>query len=178
MKFTYYFKDTVDVINSGILKKESYNSFVSEVKELNTKFNYSVYIFGSYLGYIIERSEYTDIDFIILSKKILEVNELTEFFKSFHEICKKYHVGYNLMYSTDKNEGDFDTNLYSGYLFKSESSKMIRPYKRVDIGDKMGSEFLPLTGTDLYDGLLGQPTKKLIEKMQMGVKFYTPIKIQ
>ena len=114
----------------------------------------------------------------ITSEKILELNDLTQFFKSFHDICKKYNVGYNLMYSTDKNEGDFDLDVYNGSIFNTGSSKVIRLYKRIDVNNKLGFEFKPLIGTELYEGLMVPVNQKMAKKMQMGVKFYAPIKIQ
>mgnify|MGYP003847294631 FL=1 len=178
MKYIYNFKDKTDIIDSGILRRDSYGLFTSEIIELNKQFNYSVYLFGSYIGYLINGDKYNDIDFILTSEKILELNELIQFFKSFHDICKKYNVGYNLMYSTDKNEGDFDLDVYNGSIFNTGSSKVIRLYKRIDVNNKLGFEFKPLIGTELYEGLMVPVNQKMAKKMQMGVKFYAPIKIQ
>jgi hypothetical protein len=178
MQYKYYLKNSVDYIDNEILRRESYNSFIGELKELNKQYNYSIYIFGSYIGFLIEKSEYNDIDFIIMSEKILEINDLTQFFISFHEMCKKYNIGYNLMYSTDKKSEDFDNNLYSGSLFKTGSSRVIRLYERIEIPNAKSTSFIPLIGSDLFEGTMEPVNNKTIKKMQMGYKFYSPIKIQ
>jgi predicted nucleotidyltransferase len=178
MKYKYYFKNLVDYIDNEILTRDSYNNFITEIKELNEGYNYSIYMFGSYLGFLIEKREYNDIDFIIMSEKILEINDLTQFFISFHEICKKYNVLYNLMYSTDKKSEDFGDNLYSGSLFKTGTSRVIRLYERIEGGELTSTSFIPLIGSDLFEGLMEPVNTKTIKKMQMGVKFYYPIKIQ
>lgn len=174
MRHTYYFKDSVDNIDSEILTKSNYKLLVNDIIELNKDFHYPLYLYGSYIGFLIEKKEYNDINFIILSEKIIEVSDLTRFFLSFHQICKKHKVGYDLAYSIDKRTDDFDTDLYSGYLFKDGMGKLIRLYKSIN----SGISFEQLEGTDLYEGTLPPITQKLIKKMQMGVKFYTPIKIQ
>lgn len=178
MRYTYYLKNSVDLIDNEILTRESYGRFVSEVKELNKQYGYSIYLFGSYIGFLIEKHEYSDIDFIILSEKILEINDLTEFFVKFHEICKKYNIGYNLMYSMDKKSDDFDSNLYSGSLFKTGSSRIIRLYERIEMPGYQSTRFTPLIGSDLFEGMMEPVNSKTIKKMQMGVKFHYPIKIQ
>lgn len=181
MIYKYYFKNSIDCIEREVLRRESYNNFINEVKELNQQYNYSIYIFGSFLGYLIEKTEYNDIDFIIMSQKILEVNELTQFFISFHELCKKYNIGYNLMYTTDKNSDDFNDNIYSGTIFKTGSSRVIRLYESIETNNGlMSSKFVPLIGSDLFEGVIqsGVVNGKTIKKMQMGIKFFYPIKIQ
>ena len=178
MRHKYHFIDSVDEIENETLKRDSYYRFISEVIELNKEYNYSIYLFGSYIGYLIEKIPYNDIDFIITSEKILDTNELTKFFKLFHKICKKYNIGYNLMYSVDKKPEDFDTDLYSGYIFKGGFGKLIRLYEKIDTGKPNISSFTPLPGTELFEGTPSIIREKLIKKMQMGVKFYTPIKIQ
>ena len=65
MKYIYNFKDKTDIIDSGILRRDSYGLFTSEIIELNKQFNYSVYLFGSYIGYLINGDKYNDIDFIL-----------------------------------------------------------------------------------------------------------------
>jgi hypothetical protein len=178
MGHKYYLKNSIDYINNEPLMRGSYNSFVNEIKELNKSYNYSIYLFGSYISYLIERKKYNDINFIILSEKILEIDELTIFFTEFHKICKKYNVVYNLMYSTDKKAEDFDTNIYTYRLFNTDS-RVIRLYERIEGHNYWSSTFKPMVGTDLFEGILGPITgNKPIEQMQMGVKFHYPIKIQ
>jgi hypothetical protein len=128
---------------------------------------------------LIEQKKYNDIDFIILSEKILEIDELTIFFTEFHKICKKFNVVYNLMYSTDKKVEDFDTNMYSYRLFNTGDSRVIRLYERIEGQNHRSSTFKPMVGTDLFEGIMGSiGSNKPIEQMQMGVKFHYPIKIQ
>ena len=177
-QYTYNFRDNIDVIVKQPLRRELYNIFISEVIELNKDFNYSLYLIGSYVGYLINKDQYNDIDFLITSEKILELNELTNFFKKFHDLCKKHNVAYNIMYSTDKTAEDFSKDLYSGHIFETGVSKIIRLYKRIDIDGKPGLELKPLIGTELYEGLLPKSSGKLNERMRMGVKYYYPIKIQ
>ena len=180
MRYKYYFKNSVDYIDKEILKRGSYSIFINEIKELNKDYHYSIYLFGSYIGYLIEQNEYNDIDFIVLSEKILEINELTNFFTKFHEICKKHNVTYNLMYSTDKKKEDFDDNLYSYELFKTGGSRVMALYQRIESDNYASGSFKPLDGSDLFEGVISGPigTGKVIKKMQMGMKFYRPIKIQ
>ena len=180
MRNYYYFKDSVDYIDKDILRKESYQNFINELTELNQKYKYSIYLFGSYIDYLIERKEYNDIDFIILSQKLMEIDELTEFFKKFHQLCKKYNIVYNMMYSTDKNKEDFnDIDQYSCYVFKTGESRVIRLYQKIENKEYKSMPFLPLPNSDLFEGILNSGvSQKAIDKMQKGVKFNYPIKIQ
>ena len=179
MRYKYYLKNSVDYIDNELLRRSSYNLFINEIKELNKSYNYSIYLFGSYISYLIEQKEYNDIDFIILSKKILEIDELTIFFTEFHKICKKYNVAYNLMYSTDKNVEDFDSNIYSYRLFKTGDSRIITLYERIEKQNYKSGLFKPMASTDLFEGIIGpMRNNKQIEGMQMGKKFHYPIKIQ
>lgn len=179
MRYKYYLKNSVDYIDNELLRRSSYNIFINEIKELNKNYNYSIYIFGSYIRYLIEQKKYNDIDFIILSEKILEIDELTIFFNEFHKICKKYNVVYNLMYSTDKKVEDFDNNIYSYRLFNTGDSRVIRLYERIEAENHRSSTFKPMAGTDLFEGIMGPiGHNKPIEQMQMGMKFHHPIKIQ
>lgn len=180
MKAKYYLKNSIDYINKELLRRGSYDIFINEIKELNKSYNYSIYLYGSYIGYLIEQKPYNDINFIILSEKILEVNELTDFFNEFHKICKKNNVVYNLMYSADKKKEDFDNNIFSYALFNTGDSRVISLYERIESGNTTTSSFTPLVSTDLFEGTItsNEITTKIIKKMQMGTKFHYPIKIQ
>jgi hypothetical protein len=180
MKAKYYLKNSIDYINKELLRRSSYDIFINEIKELNKSYNYSIYLYGSYIGYLIEQKPYNDINFIILSEKILEINELTDFFNEFHKICKKHNVVYDLIYSADKKKEDFDNNIFSYSLFNTGNSRVIRLYKSIELDNYVLNPFTPLVGTNLFEGVItsNDITTKIIKKMQTGVKFHYPIKIQ
>ena len=81
------------------------------------------------------------------------------------------------MYSTDKKSEDFNTNRYSGFLFNSPS-RVLTLYQQIESELTPPYSYMPLIGSDLFETVMDKPSTKAIKKMQMGTKFYYPIKIQ
>jgi hypothetical protein len=129
MRYTYYFKDTNDVIISDPLTKNEYDNFMVDFKKLNDNYNFEIYLVGSYLSYLTKEStKYNDIDFFIMAEKIIDLDELTEFFKLFHELAKKYKFAYDLIYFMDATADDLNMNPKTPYIFNIESSRTIKLY--------------------------------------------------
>jgi hypothetical protein len=181
MRYKYYLKNSVDIIDGEILLKRKFDAFLIELKKLNTPYGYEIYLVGSYIDYLIKQEPYGDIDFIILAKKLIEIDTLTEFFKEFHLLCKKYNIIYDMMYSTDITEDMVNTSNKVSSILSSGSSKMIRfcEYKSLANDSKPTIKFKPLPDTELFEGIIdfNKIRTKFIEKRRTTPFFNTPIKI-
>lgn len=185
MRYTYYFKDTSDVIISDPLTKNEYDEFIVDFKKLNDNYNFDIYLSGGYLSYITkESSTYNDIDFFIMAEKIIDLDELTEFFKLFHELAKKYKFAYDLIYFMDATADDLNMDSNNQHILNIESTRTIKLYYSKL---KEGSQLLPpeqisgalIPDTDLFQGVFSDksPTRRFINKNQIKSVFQKPIKI-
>jgi hypothetical protein len=181
MKYKYYLKNSVDTIDGEVLLKRNFDNFLVELKKLNTPYGYDIYLVGSYIDYLIKQEPYGDIDFIILAKKLIEIDTLTEFFKEFHSLSKKYSMIYDIMYSMDITEDMVNTSNNISSILSSGSSKMIRfyEYKTLVNDSKPAIKFKPLPDTELFEGVmdLNKIKSKFIQKRRTTPFFNTPIKI-
>jgi hypothetical protein len=184
MRYTYYFKDTTDTIISDPLTKSEYDSFIIEFKKLNSNYDFEVYLGGGYLKYLTKESEtYTDIDFFIMAEKIIDLDDLTAFFKEFHGLAKKYKFAYDLLYLVDATAEDLNMDLKSQTLLNIQGSKTIKLY-RTKAGEKYhvaNSRLIsnPIPDTELFENEISNKnlTSKFISKSQTHQFFQKPIKI-
>lgn len=181
MRYKYYLKNSVDTIDGEVLLKRNFDEFLIELKTLNEPYGYEIYLVGSYIDYLIKKEPYNDIDFIILAKKLIEIDALSEFFEGFHVLCKKYNIIYDMMYSMDITEDTVNTNNRVSAMLSSGSSKMIRffEYKVLVNDPKPAIKFKQLTDTDLFEGVIdfNRIRTKFINKRRTTPFFNTPLKI-
>jgi hypothetical protein len=185
MRYTYYFKDTTDVIISDPLTRNEYDQFITEFKELNSKYNFEVYLTGGYISFLVgETKTYGDIDFLVMAEKIMDLDELTEFFKGFHQLAKKYKFAYDLLYFMDATAEDLNMDPTNQHILAIEQTRTLKLYhKKVDENNiSVGNDQIsgiPVTDTELFEGMFSDrtPTRKFIKKTQTRRFFQKPIKI-
>lgn len=185
MRYTYYFRDTTDVLVSDPLTRSEYDQFIVEFKELNKNYNFEVFLSGGYLSYLTKESNtYTDIDFFVMAEKIMDLYELTDFFKGFHELAKKYKFAYDLLYFMDATAEDLNMDPTNQHILNIEQTRTLKLYKKkVDelnvstTTDSISGK--PVPDTELFEGLFSDktPTRKFIRKTQTRRFFQKPIKI-
>jgi hypothetical protein len=182
MRYTYHFKDSVDVIVNNGLSRHEYPKFLDELKTINSTTNYQIYLGGSYLSYLTRKSNtYNDIDFFIMAEKIIDLDELTQFFKDFHQLAKKYSFVYDLIYYVDANSDDLNTNPYSYHNLTIEETRIFKLYgKKVrENSTAIGKSLTLVNNTELFEGvtkMVGE-SKKRIDKKQTNRIFQKPLKI-
>jgi hypothetical protein len=186
MRCTYYFKDSVDTLLGDKLSKEDYDNFIQDVIIINKDYGFSLYLIGSYIDFLVSNNnKYTDINFIITNEKLLDLDELSVFFKKFHDLVKKYNFIYDISYIMDVSEDDINFNPKSLNLFNIKESRIISQYKSRKIDNKivysLGVKYQPklLEHTDLYQSIIkaNNVSEKFIDKKQKNVFFHKPIKI-
>ena len=184
MRYTYYFKDTTDTIIGDPLTKSEYDSFIIEFKKLNSDYNFEVYLSGGYLMYLTKESQtYNDIDFFIMAEKIIDLDELTEFFKGFHGLAKKYKFAYDLLYFVDATAEDLNMDPKNQHVLNIEETKTIKLYKtKTTEGYHVINQTIagnPIPDTELFEGKFSDknPTNRFIRKSQSRQFFQKPIKI-
>jgi hypothetical protein len=175
MRFTYNFIDNIDYINSEKLNIQSFKSLNDEIKKLNEKYGYDIYIYGSYLSYLINKTQYNDINFIaLLNEKMINLDDLTEFMKSFHQLAKKYKIGYDLKFSLDLSSDMINTNKRKNTLFNGEIS-IISLYEYKNNEEKLKN----IQNSELFTGVWSSErlSDKIIRAMRKNVNFNIPVKI-
>ena len=175
MRFTYKFFDNFDTIDSKILGRSLFLNLIKEIKEINKNYNYTIYVYGSYLDYLIDGSKYNDINFIaLLNDKMVNLDELTDFMKSFHLLCKNNDVGYDLKFSLDLMEDMINTNNKNNILFNGEIG-IISLYQYKNNDEKLKS----VENSELFSGTWDYKkiNDKMIDKVRIKVNFNIPVKI-
>ena len=185
MKYTYFFKDKTEVlINNGLTRNE-YPLFIKDLTTINAKYGYEIYMAGGYVSYITRMSNtYNDLDFFIMAEKIIDLNDLTIFFKEFHELAKKYGFVYDLMYFMDANSEDLNMNPSTYNILNVEQTRTIKLYSK-KILEGADSNTLnkligkPIPDSELFEGkfLAELSYKKYVDKMQKNGIFQKPLKI-
>jgi hypothetical protein len=184
MRYTYYFKDRSDVVINDPLRKNEYDQFIIEFKQLNSNYNFEVYLSGGYLAYITKSaSTYNDIDFFVMAEKIVDLDDLTEFFKLFHELAKKYKFAYDLIYFMDATADDLNMNPNVYHILNIESTRTLKLYHK-KVHNNYSNTQLTVSGslvpnTELYQGTFNNkvPTTSFINKVGTKSVFQKPIKI-
>ena len=175
MRFTYNFIDNIDYINSEKLTIQSFKSLNDEIKKLNEKYGYDIYIYGSYLSYLINKTQYNDINFIaLLNEKMINLDELTDFMKSFHQLAKKYKIGYDLKFSLDLSSDMINTNKRKNTLFNGKIS-IISLYEYKNNEEKLKN----IQNSELFTSVWSSErlSDKIIGAMRKNVNFNIPVKI-
>jgi hypothetical protein len=185
MRYKYYFKNSVDVLVNNVLTKKKYSLFVEELKKINLKYGYQIYIAGDYVSYITSMVDEYDnyIDFFVMAEKIIDLDELTEFFKEFHELAKKYMFAYELMYFMNANSDDINTNPNAYYILNIEKTGVIKLYikKESDSNtlESNGISGVLIPNSELFESVFSTSSfyKKHIDKIQSMRIFQKPLKI-
>jgi hypothetical protein len=182
MKYVYYFKNGTDVIYNDGLKREAFNEFLHELRELNDDFNFNIYLMGSYLSYLFMESDvYEDIDFCITAEKIMDVDELYDFFERFHLIAKKYKFIYDMYYLMDAFEDDLNFSANNQHILSLDATRILKLYSHrapYNIKSKVDNKSV-FPDSELFEGLLSinNPTDKFIKNNQRKRIFQKPIKL-
>lgn len=185
MRYTYFFKHGSEVlINNGLTRNE-YPLFIKDLTDINARYGYEIYIAGGYVSYLTRMSNsYNDLDFFIMAEKIVDLNELTDFFKEFHELAKKYEFVYDLMYFMDANSEDLNMNPNTYHILNVEETRTIKLYSKkvlegVDPSILTKVSGVPIPETELFEGKFSANLayKKYIDKMQKKSVFQKPLKI-
>lgn len=182
MRCTYIFKNGEDTLVNNGLTRNNYNLFLKDLKEINNTYNYEIYLVGGYLEYLTMMSDqYNDIDFIIMGEKIIDLYELTDFFKKFHQLAKKYGFVYDLTYMVDANSSDLNTNPKNYALFNLSEVRVIRLYSKKSnsyYNDHL-TRFEQIPETELFEGILSSKivSNQFIDKMRKNGVFQKPLKI-
>lgn len=175
MRYKYFLEDGLDEIEEDHFDKDKFNIFLSELTVLNQDYGYSVYLYGSYLDYIINRKPYTDINFLITNKNVLEIDKLKIFLTSFHHICKKHNIIYNLGYAISLRDSHINTNSKVMSIFNTPSTDVLSLYLYIVSGDWCTGTGLAMGETGLFKRKL---SSNLPEVTREGRKsFPPPIKI-
>lgn len=185
MRYTYFFKDKSEVLINNGLSRNEYPLFIKDLTDINAKYWYEIYIAGGYLSYLTRMSNtYNYLDFFIMAEKIIDLNELTNFFKEFHELAKKYEFVYDLMYFMDANGEDLNMNPNTYHILNVEETRIIKLYsKKILEGVNPASlskvSGIPIPETELFWGKFSTnlADKKYIDKMQKNGVFQKPLKI-
>lgn len=184
MRYKYHFKNSTDILINRGLSRAEHSNFINELKTINTKYDYQMYLAGGYLQYLTFNNEiYNDLNFFILSEKIIDLYELTNFFKEFHGLAKKYQFVYDLMYLINITEDDLNTNPNTYRIFNTDVVKNIKLYyKRSVLGETSSLEknnFVPIVNTELFEHTdkIDLSVEKYRNKIQKNGFFQKPLKI-
>jgi hypothetical protein len=182
MRYVYHFKDSVDVIVNSGLSRQQYHNFIEELKIINSTYSYQIYLAGSYLSYLTRMSNtYNDIDFFIMAEKIIDLDELTEFCKKFHQLAKKYGFIYDLIYYVDADSEDLNMDPYIYQILTVEETRIFKLYsKKVPERSVFtGKTLILVDETELFEGVykMKTETRKTIDKKQKNQIFQKPLKI-
>jgi hypothetical protein len=175
MRFTYKFTNSVDYIDSERLNIKSFNLLIDDIKKINQEYGYDIYIYGSYLEYLVNRTTYSDINFIaLLNEKMIDIDQLTQFMKDFHLLMKQYKVGYDLKFSLDLNSDMINTNPKNNILFNGEIG-VITLYQPNN-NDKIIKN---IENSELFTSTWSSKNidEKMINKQRFKSKFIIPLKI-
>ncbi len=182
MRYIYHFKDTTDIIVNNGLSRQQYPSFIEELKIINSQYNYQIYLAGSYLSYLTRMSNnYNDIDFFIMAEKIIDLDELTDFFKKFHELVKKYGFIYDLIYYVDADSEDLNMDPHTYHILTVEETRIFKLYsKKVpENSNYLAKPLIPVPETELFEGvsrMKGETIKHIMKKQNNRI-FQKPLKI-
>jgi hypothetical protein len=182
MRYVYYFKDFIDVIPDNGLSRQQYPKFIEDLKVINSHYNYDIYLAGSYLSYLTRMSDnYNDIDFFIMAEKIIDLDELTEFFRKFHKLVKKYGFIYDLIYYVDADSSDLNMDPYVYHILTTQETRIFKLYnkKLPEHLNNTGKQLVLVENTELFEGVFKtkNETKKRINKKQNNQIFQKPLKI-
>jgi hypothetical protein len=180
MKYTYHLSESIDVIDNNILTPKRYHDFVDELQILNNNFHYTIFLNGSYVGFLINQTPYNDIDFVVFSEKIMEIDRLTVFFKEFHNLCKKFNIGYDMIYAAEVDENNMNQNAsISGFLGNGKTRIMRLYSHKTDERGLTQAKYIKLNNTELFESMLdiNKSTKKFKIGRQKNLIFNSPIKI-
>lgn len=182
MRYIYHFKDSVDIIPNNGLSRYQYPKFIEELRVINLDYNYTIYLAGSYLSYLTKMSDsYNDIDFFIMAEKIIDLDELTEFFKKFHELAKKYGFIYDLIYYVDADSNDINMDPYVYHILTVDETRIFKLYskKLPEHSNYKGKPLVLVEDTELFEGIskMRADTIKTINKKQNSRIFQKPLKI-
>lgn len=181
MTCKYFFHNSEDTINYAKLTYAFYTEFIKELQVLNQQYNFSIYLHGSYVGYLTNQTPYNDIDFFITAKKLLDTDVLIRFFKDFHGLCKRFNLPYEIFYTVDVTDDDVIFNPTIPEVFNVEQTTTLRLYKHriFDNGLPEDNEDAVVLNSELYSSVYHprSRSKKQIKKMTRQTKYIKPIKI-
>ena len=105
---------------------------------------------------------------------MVNLDELTDFMKSFHLLCKNNDVGYDLKFSLDLMEDMINTNNKNNILFNGEIG-IISLYEYKNNDEKLKS----IENSELFSGTWDYKkiNDKMIDKVRIKVNFNIPVKI-
>lgn len=180
MRYQYTLCDgVIDEIVEDHLDSQKFNRFINSLTKLNEGYQYSVYLYGSYLDYIINREPYSEISFIITNQQVLVIDELTLFLKNFHRICKKHNIIYRICYAVSLDNDHINKDSSSVSLFTIPETRIISYHSQI-IPDAFNLKPLtPMSNTTLFEGVMDA---NMVNSVIGGLKknrktFPVPIKI-
>lgn len=182
MKYTYYLDNGVtDSFITTKLTRNNYKLFVKDIKNLNSPYNFSVYLGGSYLGYLSGiNDEYKDVDFFIMGENLIDLNDLTSFMSTFHVLAKSYKIPYDLTYYMDINSDDLNHDNKALIPINQIKSKTIRLYsKKISFDVNSTTNYVKIPNTALFQGeqSIEFLSRKHIDKIQNKSIFQKLVKI-
>ena len=179
MKYKYYLSDGIDEISENRIDSTKFNNFLLELEKINLFYGYSVYIYGSYLNYLINRDAYYDINFLVLGKQMLEISELTEFLTKFHQLCKSIGMIYHLTYCSNITDSEINRNSEKVSVFNVEKTNILTLYKSIEVDSWNCEPFESLSNSKLYKGVMDENMiNNILSNLRKHRKtFPAPIKI-
>lgn len=179
MRYQYILADQIDTIEENHLSAKKFNAFVEELKDINVGYEYSIFLYGEYLDFLINRNNYTTINFFITNKKIVELEKLYNFLNDFHQLCKKYNIIYNMFYGVNLIDENINKNSSNFGIFNILKTKYITLYKNIIPNAWSDNDLTNIVNSKLFEGVIDSGMMKKISgfKGQTRKTFPTPIKI-
>lgn len=180
MEAIYKFDGFEDIISGNTTNKQKFELFVDDLEIINKRFNYSIYLYGSYISYLQHRTTHRDINFLILGEKIIEIKMLVNFLSLFHTLAKQYNIIYDISYGVNLNIKNLD---FSGKRFNiiRGDIQLLYPYKNMimDGQVKFKTDLLRFGKSQLFHHFInaGVVTPKVVNNSINRTKFPIPIKI-